>query len=220
MKFLLILIFFTSFLFSQEEFNVTYFEDSSAKQSINQIEENGSLLFKPLEKSNFGSTESNIWLKIVFTNHTNETKKKILEFQDSRLDRLELYHNTRLVNVIGDRLPFNNRKIKSSTPTYSFTVAANSQTIYYICISNKGTTNLRYKTYSETDYSSHINMQNIFYSFYYGATSIMIFYNLILFIFIRERAFFDYVVYHLSLVGVMLYYNGVIMGFYEPSLSD
>lgn len=219
MKLLFILLMSTLTLVAQEEFSISYFEDSSTQQTLEQIivEESTSYpIFKPLEKFNFGSTKANIWLKIIFNNNTNDKQKRIFEFQDNRLDRIKIYENRCLVNTIGDMLPYSNRTIKSPAPTHKFVIDANTQATYYLCISNNGVTDLRYKIYTPVDYMEFINAQNLFYAFYYGATSMMILYNLILFFFIRERVFLYYVVYHVSLTVAMFYFNGLIMANYTP----
>lgn len=223
MKLLFILLVVALPLFSQEAFGVSYFEDNSAKQTLTEIiagETDSHSVFKPLEKSNFGSTKANVWLKIIFNNNTNEKQKRIFEFQDNRLDRIKIYENRLLVNTIGDMLPYNNRTIKSPAPTHKFIVDANTQATYYLCISNKGVMDLRHKIYTPVDYTEFINGQNLFYAFYYGATGIMVLYNLILFFFIRERAFLYYVVYHVSLIVVMFYFNGFMMASYAPDKEN
>ena len=188
-------------LFAEENFDIKYFQEKSKQETIEQI------VFKkftPFKNSNFGVNSLPIWLKVTLSNDTNRTIKKIFEFQDNRLNRIKIYKNDVLNSVIGDMLPFNNRELKHPSSAFAMSVDANSEVVYYLRVSNKGSMNLRYVVYEEENYKKKISSENTFYAFYFGAALIMILYNLILFFFIKELVFFNYVVYHIFLVVVML----------------
>ncbi len=213
MKFVVIYLLFCSVLFCDQKVTIEYFEERSKTETIEQV---SSKSFKPLEKLNFGFASPPIWLKITHKNDTNIRVKKIFEFQDNRLDRVEIYQDNILKSTIGDMLPFNNREIKNPSAAYAMFVDANSEAVYFIRVVNRGSMNLRYMLYEESDYKQKIGFQYAFFAFYFGAALIMILYNLILFFFIKEMIFFTYVVYHTALIIVMLYFDGILLLYLMP----
>ena len=217
MKLILIFMFFFSLLVGDDNYRVEYLKEVSSMQDIHQISNKDNKLFRPLLKSNFGFNSPPVWLKVTLKNDTNKSIEKIFEFQDIRLNRVEIYKETTLKSVIGDMLPFNNREIKKPSVTYAMGVAAKSESVYYLRVANKGSMNLRYILYDPLDYDKKVSFESAFYSFYFGAAVIMILYNFILFLFIKEIVFFNYVLYHASLVIVMLFYNGVFLIHYMPN---
>lgn len=220
MKLILIFILFFPLLIADDNHSVTYLKESTSIENIYQVSSKHSKLFKPLVKSNFGFNSPPVWLKVTLKNNTNKRINKIFEFQDMRLDRIEIYQNGTLESVIGDMLPFNDRSIKTTSSTYSMTVDANSESVYYLRVTNSGSMNLRYVLYDPVEYDKKIDFEKIFYAFYFGAAVIMILYNFILFLFIKEIVFFNYVLYHASLVIVMLFYNGIFLIHYMPDMRD
>jgi len=220
MKLILIFLLMTTTLLAEEKLIVEYFEELSAQQTIEQIITEKSTLFKPFTNSNFGVNSHPVWLKVTLKNTAHKAIKKIFEFQDTRLNTIEIYKNNVLKSVIGDMLPFNDRDIRHPSSAFSISVDANSETIYYLRVLNTGSMNLRYVVYNEAQYKQKISFETTFYAFYFGAAFIMILYNLALFFYIREIVFFNYVVYHTSLIIVMLYFNGVLLVNYMPNIPN
>jgi len=220
MKLILILFFMFTTLFAQPKLTVEYFEDITQTETIQEICTQDPTLFKPMNKSSFGFNSPPIWLKVTLRNTTEKRIDKIFEFPDIRLNRIEIYKGDVLENIIGDMLPFNNRNIKNPSPAFSISADANSEALYYLRVMNTGSMNLRYVIYNHKDYEQKIKYEDTFYTLFFGAAIIMILYNLILFLFIKEIVFFNYVVYHSSLVFVMLYYNGILLVHYLPDVAN
>jgi len=219
MKLILIFLFMITTLFSDVIISVDYLDDESATLNIEEVIKSNTD-FQTLKKTKFGFTSSAIWLKITLQNHNNETIKRVFEFQDNRLDRLEVYKERELLNIIGDLLPFNNREIKAPSSTFFLVAQPKSQVTYFIRITNKSSINLLYKIYTPDDYEKHKSFTFMFYAFYFGAMVIMILYNFMLYVFIKERVFLEYIVYHTLLIGVMLYFNGFMITSYFPDSAN
>ena len=219
MKLILIFLFMITTLFSDVIISVDYLDDESATLNIEEVIKSNTD-FQTLKKTKFGFTSSAIWLKITLQNHNNEIIKRVFEFQDNRLDRLEVYKERELLNIIGDLLPFNNREIKAPSSTFFLVAQPKSQVTYFIRITNKSSINLLYKIYTPDDYEKHKSFTFMFYAFYFGAMVIMILYNFMLYVFIKERVFLEYIVYHTLLIGVMLYFNGFMITSYFPDSAN
>ena len=219
MKLILIFFFMITSLYAKEAILIDFFDDKSAKLKIEEVIKS-SEGFQALTKTKFGFTSSAIWLRITLKNKSSKTLKRVFEFQDNRLDRIEIYKDSKLLNTIGDLLPFNDRIVKAPHATFFLIVKANSQAVYYLRIINKSSLNILYKIYTQADYDKHISLTFMFYAFYFGAMVIMILYNIMLYVFIKERVFLEYIVYHILLIGVMLYFNGFMITYYFPDSAN
>ena len=219
MKLILIVFFMVSALFAGENLSVEFFEDKTHNLTVQDMSKYSSD-FQILKKTKFGFTSSAIWLKISLKNDGNTDTKRVLEFQDNRLDRIEIYKGTEPISTIGDLFPFNDREIKAPSATFFLQVKAKSSETYYVRITNKSSINLLYKIYTPDDYEEHISFTFMFYAFYFGAMVIMILYNFMLYVFIKERVFLEYIVYHTLLIGVMLYFNGFMITSYFPDSAN
>jgi len=217
MKIITILVFFFIHLTAMENFTVECYEDISKQETINSIVTKQRTFFKPMDKRNFGTINSAIWLKISAKEGSEESIENIFSFEDNRLDRIEIYKGTLLLNVIGDLLPFSKRNIKTANAAFKILTKGEN---YYIRITNKGVMNIRFNIHTIDEYELQTVEEKMFYSFYFGAAILMILYNFILFLFIKERVFFEYVVYHLALVVIMFYFNGVILMNYAPNTEN
>jgi len=219
MKLILISLFMITTLFAEQNISMDYLDDRSAKLNIEDVIRHTDS-FQTLQKTKFGFTSSAIWLRIRLKNNSDTALKRVLEFQDNRLDRIEIYKGVVLVNTIGDLLPFNDREIKVPSATFFLLAKANSTETYYVRITNKSSIDLLCRVYTENNYEKHISLTFIFYAFYFGAMVIMILYNFMLYIFIKERVFLEYIIYHTLLIGVMLYFNGFMITYYSPDNAN
>ncbi len=211
MKFLVFLLVLISTLYSQESIEVSYYEDKTATQGFNKIVFDEADAFSKLTKIKFGYTDAAVWLKVTCVNNTEILKEKVLLFRDVRLDDVKVYdENGILLYHMGDMLPFKNRYFNDPKIAIPLTLDPHSKITYYLRFLNWTKMNLEYGLVDKYSYINQLNQQNFFEAFFFGAIIIMLIYNLMLFVFLRERAILDYVIYHLALLVLMLYYNGAI----------
>ena len=211
MKIILYLLLISISLFSYDNIDIKYYEDKSAILSITDIQVLQKSEFKELGSTKFGFSKSAFWLKV------DSSGKKVLELLDSRLDEAYIYDDSfTLLYQMGDKIPFVNRIYND--PNIAFPLEKNR--VYYIKVMNTSKMNLEYKLWDEKEYLSHVNTKNILKGFYFGALIIMLMYNMIIYIFLRERVFLEYVLYHLSLAYVMVYYTGVSAQLFFPNKAN
>jgi len=206
MKFIISLLILTTFLFSQDNISISYFVDDTTKLTVLEVTALKNEQFLPLSKKNFGFTQAAYWLKININSSQENMQTKILEFLDSRLDFLYLYSEDGiLLNSTGDMLPFINRYYND--PNVAIPLTLNKT--YYVKILNKSRMNLEYKIWDTDEYLSHLEIKNLLKAFYFGALIIMLIYNFVIYLFVKERAILEYVIYHVGFLYLMVYYNGI-----------
>jgi len=208
LRFFLLFSFLNITLLGNNNLIISYFEDISNKFNIVQIEKKQ---FKPLLEKKFGFRNGAFWLKI---DATNIKKKEVLEFLDARIDYVWFYRNDgTLIATMGDMLPFNNRIYDD----INIALPINPREVYFIKILNKSKLNLAYYVWKdEKQYLKHIMKKNLFKAFYFGAILVMIIYNFVLWIFIKDKAILYYVFFHIAFLHLMLYYNGVLAQWIFP----
>ena len=212
MNIILYLLLIVTVAFSSQTFEIKYFEDKNSHLNIYDINTNQ---FKDLNNTKFGFSESTFWFKLKIQN--TDSGVKIFEFLDSRLDEAYLYDDTLILKQsMGDKIPFTNREFND--PNIAFTLQTNKT--YFIKVLNTSKVNVEYKIWEEDAYLTHMDKKNILKGVYFGALIIMLLYNMIIYIFLRQRVFLEYVIYHLSLAYVMIYYTGVSAQLFFPNAAN
>lgn len=158
-----------------------------------------------------------LFIKLRLENHTDKTVDKVVKFLDIRLDKMDLYSDDgQLLNSEGDRVPFSNRKYDDAQIAVNISAKAHSERTFYLKFSNEDKMDLSYIIYDKSAYVKDIVFKKVMHAFFFGALLIMLIYNIVLYLFIREKAFLVYILYHITVMIVMLYYNGIISQYYHP----
>ena len=201
------------------DISISYYEDKTKNFKIQDIVDNQALHFSPLnnQNSNFAYTQSIFWLKIKLKNNSKQNLKKILHFLDTRLDRIDLYtQKGKLLVSMGDMLPFANRTHKNAQVAITLNLLPLESKSLFIKAQNKGYINLSHKLWEWDAYIERGNNKKVFYLIYFSSAFIMLIYNFFIYLFIREKAFLDYVLFHIILIIIMFYYSGLVSEFYRP----
>lgn len=224
-KYILFLLFSYLSLFAFEknltvETNVSYFNDKNSSYTIQEVIAKGVFLFtKSLLPSNARfPSNTQLWLKIEQKNFANIEYKSVLKFLDIRLDKMYIYsENGELLREIGDRVPYANRKYNDAQIAIDLKTQRESTSTIYIKFINEDKSDLTYKIDEKEIYLEETLSKKIIKAFFFGALVIMLFYNFIFYLFLREKTFLVYIIYHIVLFIVMLYYNGVVSQYFYPN---
>lgn len=194
---------------ADSSFDIKLFEDTTASLEIDDVIRMDQAVFEPVVDTRFGFTKSAYWLKVTNTNNTPVVDKRVLEFLDPRLDFVYYYDDKgELLSLTGDKVPFTQRTYND--PDVALSIPGQpGRSVYFIKVLNTSKMNIEHALWNEHEYLGHLDAKNLSKAFYFGALVIMLLYNLILYFFIRDRAILEYVLYHVALMYVMIYYNGI-----------
>jgi PAS domain S-box-containing protein len=183
-------------------------EDLSGKLDFESIQ---SLEFSPLGDTNMGYSSSVYWLKFQVSNPSPVSREYFLLYDSSLIDRLELYDNSNLEpsQVLGDRVSFNNRKLKFRNPVFVLEAAPSETKLYYIKIQSESTIPIAISAYSRDEIMNHIITEQIVFGLYYGCMVVMILYNLFLYISTRIKSYLFYVLFISSFALFQFILNGL-----------
>lgn len=177
------------------------FEDYTNKFSENdigkvQFERN----FKATKKTSFGYTSSTIWLKI---NLQNTSKNQyLLELDNPNIDKIAFFlvQNGQIIShyISGDHQSIETYFIKDRNPIFPLNLAKNQT--YSIYLSGKSTEDLSFKlTFWEANQLyEHLSNRNLLWGIFFGFILVISFYNFFLWLTIRDKIYFFYIIYVLS----------------------
>jgi len=203
--------------------NISFYDDTNNSYTIQKIIEDDARLFT--EKLEKGNTRFHpkivLWLKIDLINKREHNVKKVVEFLDIRLDRMDIYEaNAQLRNIVGDRVPFSNRVYTDAQIAVAITAEPQQHKTIYIKFTNYDKSDLTYMIMDEDEYIEGVTFKKVMHAFFFGGLLIMFIYNFVLYLFIKEKTFLIYIIYHSVLIVVMLYYNGLISQYIQPNSYD
>ncbi len=216
-KIFLLLIFITHLLATENP--IGYFEQKDISKNLDILEQNFTHLDP--KKSNFGFTKSIFWIKTQITNDTNITSKYVLHFSYTLLDYIDIYEvkNNQLIKKreTGDLRVYKNDGFLAE-PTYFVNLEANEKKTFIIKVQTQGSMHI---DLSVIDYEEYISrgIEKIQISMlYFGAVFIMLMYNFILYLYLRDKSYLYYVVFHLDFLFFTLAFNGLAFASLWPSL--
>ncbi|OGI06590.1 MAG: hypothetical protein A2Y40_07675 [Candidatus Margulisbacteria bacterium GWF2_35_9] len=197
---------------------VQYFVDSDGLLKISDIESiylnnqfrlsNGNL--------NFGYSQKVYWFCFELNNRQVELHEMYLQMGFPFIDSIEMYIQNSFGEYskygYGDKYPFNNRSIKFR----DFIIPIppkNGVTRYFIRVQNEGNISLPISLWSENSFIDHIQKENKALGVYYGLILVMMLFNLVLFILMKDIGMlyfsifiFFYFMFHIQFDGIGFQY--------------
>ena len=204
------------------QLNMYCFEDIE-KREIAQIVSGQEILFTSelLPTKLSYKAKASVWCRLELLNPSTKPVSKVIKFLDIRLDQISTYTQVGdLISTQGDRVPFTNRIHKDAQSAVDISAKAYKTNILLLHIQHSVKMDITYMVYEKEGYEEHIVHKNMIHAFFLGTLVVMLLYNFVLYLFIRERVFLEYVMYHFVLLIVMLYYNGIVSQYLNPTAYD
>lgn len=199
-----------------DEFTIEYFKDESNALNIEQIKAMSEAFDSSLNRFSLGYSTSTIWLKIELKN-ISKTKEFILSINEHFYEKANLYYQTTHWQKIenGVFIPIEKRPVKSSNLAYFIDISHNSSKTIYLELKGVypylGKISLHSKLYF---YFYQIFTINTFFIFLFGILTIILLFNLFLWINLKEKIYIYYagysffsLLYFLNISGLLAYVN-------------
>ncbi|AXH10270.1 histidine kinase [Malaciobacter halophilus] len=184
------------------------FIDKTQKLTINDIKN------KRFEKNSkkllgFGySPNFSVWIKFTLKNNTNRTLHKILEYDNALATDILLFENSKLLKIEGLSHLSNNRK--SINPIFHIQIKPHETKTYYLKSSSYITTLIiKLNLWNNSKFYEEEIKHQVILALFFGAMSILAFYNLFIFFFTKDRSYLYYVLYIFGIMIHHLMYAGV-----------
>ncbi|QYJ74634.1 diguanylate cyclase [Shewanella sp. FJAT-52076] len=179
--------------------------------------------FTPLKGSaNFGFSPSTWWIRVSVHNPAAEARHFYLRQDYPLIDFLDLWQPTAegwLHTATGDRHEFHSRALDLRTFVFPLTLAPGETQTLYLRFETQGSLNIGLALYAPSELISQVTWEYLSLGIYYGGFIVLLVYNLIIFLTVRERAFIFYVLYVLSYGLYMSVHNGLSFQYLWPESS-
>lgn len=191
------------------------FEDSEGEYSLEQVL---ALEADAWEKANaetpsFGYTDSVYWARVTLPQRPPGEGRYLLELDYAVLDRVDawLMHNGTVVGKyrLGDGLPYHERPVDLPQLVFPAHLSAEGETELVMRVATSSSMQLPLHLWEATALGEHSFENALINALFYGAMGVMVLYNLLLFLLLRERAYLYYVAYVLSMLLLVAGIQGV-----------
>jgi len=155
------------------------------------------------ENPNQGLTRAAYWLKLKVRNETDE-KRLLLQIESPLLDFVAFYYpvgNTYQVRQSGEVYGFGARKYKSQNYIFDLEIPRGETYTYFLKIKSSEQIQLPMRIGHAKGILEANSIGDLLSGIYFGIIAIMIFYNLFIYVTIREKSYLYYVLY-ITFVGL------------------
>jgi hypothetical protein len=206
---------------------VEVLEDSANQYSFQQIS-SGAFKdkFKPSLKSTPQTTNFNAtyWYKINIKHNTEAGNRFLLELFDQTIDHLTIYvpqsDGSYKTHELGDRLRFKDRALTHKNFEIYIDNDNNEVQTYYFKIQSSQIADVIIVLRSVNWFISYALDEYFYFGIFYGMILVFSFYNLIMYIAIRQKQYLFYVLYNLSVGLFEMSSDGIAYQYLWPNAPN
>ena len=208
--------------------NVLYLEDPKATLSFEQVSKaQWAQKFSPLPggSANFGQSASAFWIRLEVENQTDKPIDWYIGAETHRHHTLDLYvvHDDGTVTKksTSDLAPYEEREVDSISLDFPLTTDQGRKEVVYLryLSMRKGLSDATLSVWSAKAFGRHSNQEYILLGLFYGSLIVMFFYNLFLFITLRNPVFFYICSYIFGAILTYASINNIGKQYLWPDLS-
>jgi len=146
--------------------------------------------------ANFGYQPSPYWYRFTISNPDVDPIKQIIEVSYPLLDTLDYYEylGDQVIKVVhtGDRVPYSERLIEHPHFLFPIELSANEKHTIYLKVMTKGSQLVPIKLWEGTKLFVELAKKDSLHALYLGFVAVIIFFNLLIFIALREKMYLYY----------------------------
>lgn len=170
-------------------------------------------LFQKNDKNilSFGySPDFDVWIKFTLKNSSNNSMKKILEYNNPLTTNIEFYDSKKDYKVQKHGLLSQNDNKFVLNPIFLIELEANEEKTFFLKASSEITTLIiNLKLWDEENFYEKEIKHQVVLCLFFGAMFILAIYNLFIYFFTRDISYFYYVIYIFGLIIHHLMYTGI-----------
>ncbi len=199
-------------------------EDKTASLSFEQVQQAQSATgFHPVgdHSPNFGFTSSAWWVKFRLHNPLNSDEPLVIRQDYPLIDFFDVWYSRSGEQwqhvATGDRRNFDQRPLDNRTFLIPVKLAPGETAEVYARFETQGSMNIGLFAHSNNDVIDLVGREYLALGVYYGGFLVLIVYNLIMFLSVREKAFAYYLLYVLCYGLYMSVHNGISFQYLWPN---
>ena len=166
---------------------------------------------------NFGYTRSAYWLRFTLKNTSDNPVQRLLEIRQTGLSHIAFHQpgtgiDTPVVET-GSLMAFASRPYANRFFVFPVTLPARSSQLYFLRIQSNGPISVPALLWEPSAFHAHERADYSGQAWYFGVAAAMILFNLLLFVSLRDRAYFLYVVFVSCMALTIATQNGLAKEF-------
>jgi two-component system NtrC family sensor kinase len=182
---------------------VYFLEDKNGTMDFNQVRASGNFRPVPTDVPNFGISPSVFWLKLLIKNTTSREQYRLQVSQPS-LDEIDFYQRTPAGDFVclegGERLPFHTREFFDPNYIYRLTLDTARISEVYLRVSSRDNIQIPLLITSQEEVFERNKTRDFILGLFAGVMVVMFLYNTFLFITVRDKTYFYYVIYLITVI--------------------
>jgi len=199
---------------------ITVLEDSSHTLDFSAVENSHDFVAVPENGPNFGFSHSAWWVRLNLVNSQPHDRELILRQGYPLIDYVDLWspdgHGGWHHVQTGDRRDFGTREFFHRDFLFSIDLPASSERTVYLRFASSGPIDIALKLYEPVSLVGTISEEQLAYGAYFGGFLVLVLYNFFMFLVVRDRAFFYYLLYAISYGLYFSVFNGLSFQFLWP----
>ena len=196
-------------------------EDPSGKLDFDAVRQSKGFVPAPSGGTKIGFSPSAWWVRVTLDNATDKDMQLQLRQDYPLIDYLDLWsvdHDGVWRQVqTGDMRVFSTREFDHRDFVFALDLPAASQRTFYLRYASSGQIDISLTLYSQRGLLGAISNEQLAYGAYYGGFIVLVLYNFFIFLVVRDRAFFYYLLYAISYGLYFSVYNGLSFQYLWPN---
>ena len=196
-------------------------EDPTGRLDFAAVRASGAFKPAPEMGTNFGFSHSAWWVRFTLANPDDSDRHVLLRQDYPLIDYLDVWAQDRNGDwhdtATGDRTVFATREYAHRDFVFDLVVPARSERTFYARGASDGPVDLDFTLYDSHALIASISREQIAYGIYYGGFLVLVLYNFFIFLIVRDRAFFYYLLYATSYGLYFAIHNGLAFEFLWPN---
>ena len=196
-------------------------EDPGGKMDLAAVQASPDFHPAPAAGANTGFSRSAWWVRITLDNPTPSNRLVFLREDYPLIDHIELWSpqadgSWRAVRT-GDRTDFGTREFAHRDFLFALALPARTRQTFYLRFASDGPVDIALSLYSPSTLIGALSEEQLAYGAYFGGFLVLVLYNFFIFLVVRDRAFFWYLLYAISYGMYFSVFNGLSFQFLWPN---
>ncbi len=206
-----------------EGLQISLLEDANGDLSIDDVSAppiQDRFVAATREALNVGFTSSVWWVRLTVTNESDASAQRFLRQTYPLIDYLDVYARTEsgewLEYATGDRREFSSRPVAHRDFIFPLTISPRSERVVYLRYESQGPIDISLSLENGPDLLGALSREQLAYGIYFGCVVMLLVWSGLVFVAVRDNAFFAYFAY-VALFGLyMLINNGLAFQYFWP----
>ena len=202
-----------------------HLEDEAGQWTIDEVtspELSGRFAPAGSRSINLGFTQSAHWLRFRLATPAGEAAEWLLEIDRPLIDYMELHlpdgAGGYFTKRAGRLYPFAQREVLHRNFVFRIPIEPGDSRTYYLRLQSKSSIHLSPTLWSPAAFARANHQQQMALGMFYGTLCVMIFYNLLLFVSLRDRSFLYYGMYIVCFGLALMVRDGLAYEYLFPDL--